>query len=175
MQLSYKLTISIKGVFPMKKKSMKVTAVILSAMLAISAGAVFAATAYAAPANTQISVSVKNTVPSLKQLSGKWVVDKITDTDNNELNPYALFGSSIKLSHEMILNQNGTFSLFLGASCGNDPSGTFTYNKASGKLALSYQDGFRAMAYVAKKSTGELVLQVPVKVHGNIIIVDFVR
>lgn len=167
------------------KKSVKFSAIILSAVLAISAGTAMAVTANAAsqanaatPVNrsVQSSASVKNDAKSVDRAfltSHVWNVSKITDEKGNEVNPYMMFGTSFRLSHEINFNNDGSFAVYIGANCGNDPKGSFKYNELSGKMILNYDDGFNAAAYVAYDDNNDVVLKVPVMYFGQIYSIDF--
>ena len=154
------------------KKSLKLSALILSAALTITAGAAIAATANAAPADTSAITEKVNTFDLSFITGNKWNVSRILDANGNQVNPYLMFGTSFRLAHSVVFNEDGTFAVYLGASKGNDPQGAFKYNELSAKIFLNYKDGFNAVTYVAYDQQGEVMLRVPVVIDGEIYSVE---
>ena len=158
----------------MKIISNKLIALFLSAAVAVSAGAAVAICASASAAQQTVSASTQDdTIDSSVFTNRSLNLQTVTDIEGREVNPYVLFGSSLRLAHEMQLKEDGTFVIYLGATNGNDLRGTFAYNRVSGKVILTYDNGFRAAAYLACTERGNLVLKVPVTIGDTIFIVDF--
>lgn len=156
------------------KKSVKMFAIVLSALAAISTGVMFATAVNASAVHTTpAAVTAETTIRRSDLTRRTWTVDSITDAQGNTIDPYRLFGSSFRLAHELVLREDGTFAVYLGANTGTDPCGTFTYHPASAKLTMRYEDGFRAVAYVAYKANGDTILKVPVNLYGEVYVIDF--
>ena len=157
----------------MKNTKAKITTIILSAVVAASAGAALAFSANASSTAASQAVSAADTVSGSAFIGRRLVFDNMTDSNGNAVNPCNIFGSSFRNAHEMYISKDGTFEIYLGAYKENKLCGKYVYNKASERFALSYVDGFNALAPVVLKSDGGYVINVPISVYGNIYSVEF--
>lgn len=74
------------------------------------------------------------------ELIGHWIVDVEKTSDANDISFMTYFGSGIKYGYEMILNEGGVASWYIGI--GNGGEGVYSFSNSNGELKYyDYEDG----------------------------------
>lgn len=95
------------------------------------------------------------------ELIGHWIVDVEKTSDANDISFMTYFGSGIKYGYEMILNEGGVASWYIGI--GNGGEGVYSFSNSNGELKYyDYEDGSEKtvlLSFIEEGSVNYIVME----------------